>query len=176
MSVRDALGDKEATALGKKRGVPGKLSLLKAMVNECENFMQFPLTIYFLNEVRRQEFLSASYSKEHDCVSTRPTIHVDSLEEMPFWVKRSTRKGTGRKGGQKTGSKVSAATAMDHTTVGQGETDKRRCYTCNFTAAEDETTIVCDQCSSMFHEFCLEGLALGGGSSNCNINSKDTEW
>lgn len=160
MSVRNALGDQEAATLGRRRGVPGKLSLLKAMVNECDNFSNFPLSVYFLNESWRKEFLTASYSKEHDCASTRPTMYVDSLEEMPFWVKRSKKKGTGRK---------QTHPGATNTTVTKSSTcDKLRCYTCNFTAADDETTILCDQCSNMYHGFCLEGLASGDVS--------DTKW
>ena len=172
MSVRNALGDQEAATLGRRRGVPGKLSLLKAMVNECENFLNFPLSVYFLNESWRQVFLTASYSKEHDCASIRPTIYVSSLEEMPFWVKRSKKKGMGKQTSQELGSQIvttTTTTSATNTTAAKPEAaDKLRCYTCNFTAADDETTVVCDQCSNMFHEFCLEGLARGG--------AVDTKW
>ena len=148
------------------------------MLNECDNFLHFPLTVYFLNESRRQEFLAASYSKEHDCCdSTRPTIFVDSLEEMPFWVKRSKRKGTGMTSGKESKSSIPSATTMDTDAMESVERDKRlRCYTCNFTAADDETTIICQQCSSMFHEFCLEGLSLRHDSSIRNGESQDTKW
>ena len=176
LQVRDALGDKEAAALGRKRGVPGKLALLKAMVNECDNFLHFPLSIYFLQESRRQDFLTASYSKEHDCVSTRPTVYVDSLEEMPFWVKRSKKKGPGKEDKKAAACEQSSTitTTITVTKLATVNASKSRCYLCHFTAGEDETPIVCQNCTEMFHEFCLEDL--GGGVDCSNSVGQETQW
>ena len=160
LAVRDALGDQEAAKLGRKRGVPGKLALLKAMVNECENFLPFSLTVYFLNKSKENEFLATKYSKEHDGSCHRPTICVDSLEEMPFWVKPSRRKG---------GSKGTSKSVASPTT--QLAADQSRCSLCQFPAAEEETPIFCSGCSKMYHEFCLGELLSGKV-----IKNAATEW
>lgn len=184
LQVRDALGDKEAGTLGRKRGVPGKLALLKAMVNECENFLPFPLTVYFLDETRRQEFLAAKYSKEHDCASNRPTVYVDSVEDMPFWVKTSGKKGTGKVAASiSTGSATvtTIAAASKCATSTKLVTDSTpikncRCYLCNFTAGEDETPVICQNCSQMFHEFCLEDMDANNQEVECPSCKSKLDW
>lgn len=164
IQVRDALGDREAATLGRRRGVKAKLTILKAMVNECENFAGFPLSVYFLHEKWRQGFLTAKYVEDDDCLATRQTHTVNSLEEMPFWTKKSK---TREKKVQKTTNK-NTTTNRDPpcSKASNNKKQQTRCYCCGSDARKEQSPIVCQSCNASYHEVCLEWKVEEDGCSD----------
>lgn len=169
LQVRDALGDREAATLGRKRGAKAQLTVMKAMVNECDNFAGYPLSVYFLQEKWRKDFLAAKYMDDETCLATRPTHLVASFEEMPFWVKRTKKKVAPRdKQVQKT--TPTEPTSSQASARLPAESSKRRCHSCGFFAQDDNYSVVCKSCNTVFHEHCLEYQLEQAGCNTAEPN------
>jgi predicted GIY-YIG superfamily endonuclease len=167
LQVRDALGDKEAASLGRKRGTKAVLATLKSMVNECENFMHYPLQIYFLQEKYKQEFLQAKYTDEHNCASIRPLHTISSLEEMPFWTKKLKKKGNVEADEiSNTETVASKSDKCENIKIRQPEVASKlnagkvnkKCFLCSFSVGtlSKHGIVKCPCCSIVLHEFCME--------------------
>ena len=158
LHVRDALGDQEAAALGRKRGAKAVLTTLKAMVNECDSFSNYPLEVYFLDETFRQDFLKAKYVEDHDCAFQRPTHVINSLEAMPFWNKKPKKKKAVKNTNPEEKPKAEAKEEEENECTDSAPCSERQqnCYLCSFPVSKEENLFTCKGCSIAAHEFCIE--------------------
>jgi hypothetical protein len=161
--------------LGRKRGAKAKLGLLKAMVNECDTFGAYPLSVYFLEEKWKQEFLTAKYDDCHDCVSSKPTHTIATLEEMPFWKERRSRKKEIEAGQRNKVVELPDDTDENNCTKVAHDNPLPKtqlcCMSCGLTTSPKDEPVVCQSCSASFHEFCLEQELEKQGASN-----KQVKW
>lgn len=157
LAVRNAIGDPEATALGRKRGVNGNLSILKTLINECENLCNAKQTIFFFEERWMIAFDKHSTESIGTHLSSRITMEVvASVQEMPFWIDR------GRK--MTRDSLIEDCESSSDSEDIVPEEDKNlpekqhllECSMCCRNFSEQEEAIGCNYCSRRFHEICLE--------------------
>ncbi|CAB9505324.1 endonuclease subunit SLX1 [Seminavis robusta] len=161
--VRDSLGDREAASLGRKRGAKSKLTLLKAMLTECESYSAYPLSVYFLEDQWKQDYISAKYDNNHDCTAIHPLHSIAALEEMPFWKKKPER-AQKRKPKQTSANhdnsiEVSEGSSSDPSTRNSATSHNRplkmTCLSCG-SSTSPSNAVICPICASCVHEFCLE--------------------
>jgi len=195
LHVRDALGDKEAAVLGRKRGPKAQLTLLKAMLQECANYTPYPLEVYVFQDAWKQAFVAASYAEdtqvEGSLPASRPIHLVSSFEEMPFWKTKQGKKKK-KKVATKTGktnkkAKPVAAIGGDSNNDNNSSTiqnqihdaessatvavsQNKGCHFCGFFAGQQGAPIVCHQCCTSMHEICLEDF-MEHQKSSCK-----SEW
>jgi len=91
-AVRNAIGDQEAKAVGRKHGVAGKLTMLKTLVSECEGFGLNTQTIFFFENSWMKEFDEIDTLSGRGLPSGINLKLVEGVQEMPFWSDRGTMK------------------------------------------------------------------------------------
>lgn len=147
--VRGAIGEDEARILKGKRGIKGKLEVLKTLFCECSNAA--PLCANFLNEEWKIVF---------DAIATQSgkelPLHILSrvlqVEEMAFWKEKQleTQKGVRRR--------VAGCSSSDEEEPFAPRTEF--CGECGIGIdSGDCDRCSCPACLKTFHESCLE-LAL----------------
>ena len=157
LAVRNAIGDPEATALGRKLGVNGKLNILKTLINECENLCNTKQTIFFFETRWMTAFEKISTESMGVHLPSRVTMQViATVQEMPFWIDRGIR--TARDCSFQ--DSVSSSDSEDIVPKKDKNLPERPhqldCSMCCRQFTEQEEAIGCNSCYRRFHEICLD--------------------
>jgi len=92
--VRQVIGDMAAKTLSRRRGVPGKLAILKVMLVHSLPYRQYALSVYFLNPDHKTTFESfpslppksiSTFVSTNQLPMTMSCHAVENVEELPFW-------------------------------------------------------------------------------------------
>jgi hypothetical protein len=92
--VRQVIGDMAAKTLSRRRGVPGKLAILKVMLVHSLPYRQYALSIYFLNPDNKTTFESfpslppksiSTFISTDQLPMTMSCHAVENVVELPFW-------------------------------------------------------------------------------------------
>lgn len=157
--MRGALGDVEARKLKRKQGACGKLSILKAMVTECQDVYDrdkgsnnTDLKIYFFDEKQKDSFEKVKLASGIDLPEQVSYEVVESVEAMPFWRDRGNKK------------KSSESDEEDEVAVSSD------CMLCSRAIKDGEASVVCNQCQRQVHEICNDLHAEEGDGlcPNCD--------
>jgi hypothetical protein len=134
IAVRNALGDQQARKLKNKRGVYGKLHILKALVTECKDLCesQQTLSISFFDILTKLSFDNLKLESDLDLPVSVTCVLIQSVEEMAFWKKRELKR-----------KKSSNAKLY------QGE-----CMLCSKKITNCDQITKCHKCSRLVHERC----------------------
>jgi predicted GIY-YIG superfamily endonuclease len=158
LALRNAIGDPDAASLGRKRGVKGNLAMLKNLLSEWESLCNTMQTIFFFEQQWKTDFDKISTDAYGTFVPSRISTEViESVEQMPFWNDRGTKK-TPR---DNYGDDVEFTTEYNSIASEQAKSvpDKQEppeCSMCNRHFSNREESIGCITCSRCFHEMCLE--------------------
>ena len=139
IAVRNALGDAHAKKLKNKRGVVGKLGILKALVTECEDTFvdASDLTIYFFDEKTKASFEKITLESGLDMPERVRSIQVGALEDMIFWKDRKNKKQTHSE-------------------------ENKDCMLCSRPIHTDEQYVTCRECLRQIHAICNDVHAEEG--------------
>ena len=150
LHVRNAIGDTEAKSLARKRGTKAALAILKTLMIECSSLCHDSLGIYFLQEKWKDAFDKIRTESERGMPPSTLCKVILSLDEMPFWVDRANQR-------TERGKKNDGDSTMDDNdcSVMTKKTAQACCVLC-FQAIVTEDVISCANCSSEFHEICVE--------------------
>jgi predicted GIY-YIG superfamily endonuclease len=155
--VRKSLGDVEAKALKRKRAYRGQLCILKTLLMHVPDlYERQSLTVYFFDST-----LKGVYEKipvHPDEQETCPDIFVklvESVEDMPFFSKRKSRKPPRRRRRTKNGDEDTEAAIEESKEVAVA-TQPSDCMFCHRVIPVDEDHIRCFHCNRRMHEMCAE--------------------
>jgi hypothetical protein len=140
IAVRNALGTPQAKALKRKRGVFGKLSILKALVTECEDVYQDApnLKIYFFDEKIKVSFEKIKLESGVDLPESVSCHHIESYEQMPFWNDRGRKNQNNYEENKEvTGDKL-----------------PKDCMLCCRPIKFEEQFVTCRECLRHVHDIC----------------------
>ena len=150
IAVRNALGDQQAKKLKSKRGVVGKLGILKALVTECEDtFMDSSdLTIYFFDEKTKASFEKIKLESGLDLPERVRSVKVRSFEDMLFWKDR--------------GNKKQGHLHDNEMREADGQSISKDCMLCSRPVHADEQSVTCSECLRQVHAICNDVHAEEG--------------
>lgn len=158
LHVRNAIGDPDATALSRKRGIRAALGVLRTLISDCDVFRKYSLSLHFLEEKWRDEFLRIKHETE---LPGHIAHEICPVEEMPFWedCKKVTRRP--RRNKESESQVVDAEKQKTHVSK-----CKRCCFLCKRPVNDNECPITCNECSVHFHELCIEDHFEKGATTN----------
>lgn len=151
LAVRNALGTPQAKVLKRKRGVFGKLSILKALVTECNDvydvYQDAPnLRLYFFDEKIMASFEKIKLESGLDLPERISCHQIESYEEMPFWKDR--------------GSKSQNLDEENEEVI--GDSLPKDCMLCCRPIKLEEQIVTCRQCHRHVHDICSDVHAEEG--------------